>query len=79
MSKLEYPKPIMKVSELIKMGYTRDYLLGIYALPTQDFAWKQNPTKKNSPIFFDTARLEEHRQGQIKLEQQAKKRRVAVI
>lgn len=79
MSKLEYPKPIMKVSELIKMGYTRDYLLSIYALPTQDFAWKQNATKKNSPIMFETDKLEEYRQNQIKLEQQAKKRRVAVI
>lgn len=79
MGGLTYPKPIMKVSELIKMGYTRDYLLGIYALPTQDFAWKQNVTKKNSPIMFETAKLEEYRQNQIKLEQQTKKHRVAVI
>ena len=79
MGGLVYPKPIMKVSELIKMGYTRDYLLGIYALPTQDFAWKQNVTKKNSPIMFETAKLEEYRQNQIKLEQQTKKRHVAVI
>lgn len=75
---ITYPKPIMKISELIKMGFTRDYLLGIYANPKQNFAWKQNATKKNSPIFFETERLEEWRQEQIKLEQQAKKRRVAV-
>lgn len=76
---LTYPKPIMKISELIEMGFTRDYLLGIYALPTQDFAWKQNATKRNSPIMFDTEKLEEYRLRQIKLEQKAKKRRVAVI
>lgn len=79
MGSLVYPKPIMKISELIKMGFTRDYLLNIYALPTQDFAWKQNATKKNSPIMFETEKLEEYRQNQIKLEQQSKKRRVAVM
>lgn len=79
MGGISYPKPIMKISELTKLGYTKDYLLGIYALPTQDFAWKQNATKKNSPIFFETAKLEEYRKNQIRLEQQAKKRRVAVI
>ena len=76
---MEYPKPIMKISELIKMGFTRDYLLGIYASPNQDFAWKQNTTKKNSPIMFETEKLEAWRQEQIKLEQQAKKRRTVVL
>lgn len=76
---MKYEKPIMKTSELIKMGYTRDYLLGLYALPDQDFAWKQNMTKKNSPIFFDTEKLEEYRQNQIKLERQAVKRRTTLI
>ena len=76
---ITYPKPVMKTSELMKMGFGRDYLLTVYASPTQNFAWKQDATKKNSPIFFDTEGFEAYRQEQIKLEQQAKKRRAAVM
>ena len=78
-SMITYPKPVMKTSELMKMGFGRDYLLTVYASPTQNFAWKQDATKKNSPIFFDTEGFEAYRQEQIKLEQQAKKRRAAVM
>ena len=76
---ITYPKKVMKISELTELGFTRDYLLAVYANPKQDFAWKMNATKKTSPICFDTAGFEKWRQEQIKLEQQAKKRRVAVV
>lgn len=55
---MEYPKPIMKISELKKMGFPEEYLMYAYRNRNQRFASKMNPTKKNSSIIFDTAGFE---------------------
>ena len=49
---MEYPKPVMKMGELVKMGFPRSFLDEAYRERGQDFA--QKGAKKNSPIFFDT-------------------------
>ena len=67
----EYPKPIMKKSELLAMGFPDEYLMYIYRTPGQKVAHKLNPTKKNSPLIFDTGALEQFRQNQIKIESQS--------
>ena len=69
-----YPKPIMKMSALIDMGFPEEFLLYAYRNPRQTFAHKMNPTKKNSPILFDTAGFEAWRQKLIKTETQSMQR-----
>ena len=52
---LEFPKPIMKMSELQKMGFPESYLKRAYGDKNQTFATKMNPALTKSPIIFDTA------------------------
>ena len=73
----EYPKQIMKMTELTKMGFPEEFLLYAYRNPRQTFAHKMNPTKKNSPIIFDTAGFETWRQKLIKTEIQSMPRRTS--
>lgn len=63
-----YPKQIMRMSELKKMGFPEEFLLAAYRNPVQTFAHKINPIKRSSPIVFDTDGLEKWRQKQIKAE-----------
>lgn len=65
---MEYPKPIMKKTELQKMGFPEEYLLYVYRHPKNNFAHKMNPNKSNSHILFDTAGFERFRQRQTKTE-----------
>lgn len=58
---MKYPKPVMRKSELIKMGFTEAYLMRIFRTKGQDIACKQNPASRNSPIIFDTEGLEKWR------------------
>lgn len=51
---MEFPKQIMKLSELRKLGYPEHLLKEAYRDPKQDFATKLNPSKANSVIIFDT-------------------------
>ena len=52
---LEFPKTIMKMSELQKMGFPETYLKRAYGDKNQTFASKMNPALTKSPIIFDTA------------------------
>lgn len=56
---MEYPKPVMKMGELVKIGFPRSFLDEAYRERGQDFA--QKGAKKNSPIFFDTELFEKWR------------------
>lgn len=56
---MEYPKPVMKMGELVKMGFPRSFLDEAYRERGQDFA--QKGAKKNSTIFFDTELFEKWR------------------
>ena len=58
---MNYPKPVMKATELEKMGFPREFLLYAFRRKGQAFAWKMNPTKINSPIVFDTEVFEKWR------------------
>lgn len=59
---MEYPKAVMRMSELKKMGMTAEWLLAIYRQRNQKIAWKAG-TAVNSPILFDTKALESYRQA----------------
>lgn len=65
---LEYPKPLMKTSELKAMGFPEEFLMVAYCAPDNDFATKINPMKKNSSIIYETAGFEAWRQKQIKMQ-----------
>jgi hypothetical protein len=71
---LEYPKQVMRLSELKTMGIPEEFLMNAYRSRNQNFAWKLDMTKKNSPILFDTSGFEEYRLGLIKSEREANRR-----
>lgn len=58
---MQYPKKIMRASELKKMGFPDEYLMRIFRTKGQTIAWKMTPTARNSPILFDTEGLEKWR------------------
>lgn len=60
---MEYPKPVMRLSELKKMGFPEQWLMMAYRRRNQTFAWKMS-AKENSPIVFDTEGLEKFRRSQ---------------
>lgn len=55
-----YEKPIMRLSELVKMGFPEEYLMRIYRMKGQVIARKSNPLMRNSPIIFDTQALDDY-------------------
>lgn len=59
---MEYPKEVMRLTELRKMGFPQDWLLSIFRMHGQKIAWKSGP-KPNSPIMFDTKELEKFRRA----------------
>lgn len=63
---MQYPKPVMKISELKAMGFTEEYLMYVYRNNRNAIAWKMNPTKVNSTILFDTEELEKYRKSQAR-------------
>ncbi len=60
---MQYPKPVMRLSELKKMGFPEEWLMAAYRRHNQNFAWKMSP-KRNSPILFDVDGLEKYRKAQ---------------
>lgn len=68
---MEYPKPVMRLTELQEMGFSKEYLMKAYRSKEQVFAWKIDMTKENSPILFDTKQFEQYRIRLIGLEKKA--------
>lgn len=68
---MKYPKEIMRKSDLVEMGFPEEFLDRAYRCRGQTFAQKIDPSKKNSPMIFDTGGFEKWRLDQIKVEQQA--------
>ena len=58
---MRFPKPVMKTAELVRMGFSPEYLRRAYGSPGQTFATKINPLKSNSAILFDTEEFEKWR------------------
>jgi hypothetical protein len=56
---MQYPKPVMRISDLKKMGFTEQWLLMVYNT-TKGIAWKTG-TAPNCPILFDVEALERYR------------------
>lgn len=71
---MEYPNKMMRKKELLEMGFPEELLDRAYREKGQTFAYKISPTKKNSPIMFDTAGFERWRLKQIQTENRSLKR-----
>nr|DAK35825.1 MAG TPA: hypothetical protein [Caudoviricetes sp.] len=65
---MEYPRKIMKLSELKSLGFPQPLLMEAYRDPKQDFATKVNPAKPNSTIVFDTVGFDKWWNKRIKLQ-----------
>ena len=62
---MEYPKPVMRMKELKKMGFGETFLR--YVILNQGnrgIAWQDDPSYENSPYNFDTEALEKFRKAQ---------------
>lgn len=75
---MEYPKPLMRKKELIKMGLPPQYLNRAIAAPGQTFAFKLDPTKKTSPYIFDTQKFEKWRAKDTETQNKALQRRSTI-
>lgn len=60
---MNYPKQIMKIGELQKMGFSRQWLMMVFRMCGQKAAWKSSPAP-NGHIMFDTDQLEKIRKAQ---------------
>ena len=60
---MTYPKRIMTIKELMKLGFPEGYLRRLYAKRGQKMAWKVG-IYSNSAILFDTEELEAYRKKQ---------------
>lgn len=57
---MEYPKPIMRLSELIKLGHSKEVLLQVaHMTGSPAYKRKTNGKSKNSPWYFYTNKLDE--------------------
>lgn len=65
---MEYPKQIMKLSELKNMGFPVPLLMEAYRDPKQTFATKIDPAKQNSTIIFDTVGFDKWITKRIKIQ-----------
>lgn len=65
---MEYPKPFMRISELVKLGIPEQMLLNAYREKGQRFAQKISPEKTKSPILFETAEFEKWRLKRLEME-----------
>lgn len=56
---IKFEQKIMTTSELIASDshLTQEYLLEIARRKNQKFCWKKNPSKRNSPLLWDTDEL----------------------
>ena len=68
---MQYAKPVMRMQELVKMGFPETFLLTAYRTKGQTFAQKKDPYKSNSPILFDTEEFEKWRMRRLKAENMA--------
>lgn len=76
---MEYPKAVMNKKELMKMGFTRNYLDRAASTKGQTFAFRLNPMNQRSPMLFDTAGLEKFRLAEIRAAERAAELKTGVM
>lgn len=71
-----FAKQRMRLSELVAAGFSKTELKVAYRSRGQRFAYKMNPTKRNSPIIFDTAGLARYFENLAKAEDERRRMRL---
>ena len=66
---MKYPKPVMKMVELQRMGFPRSMLMRAFKTKGQTFANRADPFRENTTIVFDTEGFEEWRKKQVRASQ----------
>lgn len=66
---MTYPKALMTIKELEKMGFSRKKLMEIFTSKGYPIAFKENPKKKTSLIKFDTEELQKYLRHENKMAQ----------
>lgn len=61
---MKYPKQVMTIAELKKMGFSKGWLRKICRDRDQEIAWQKDKSKPNSPFLFSTEELEKYRKAQ---------------
>lgn len=69
---MKYLKPIMKMSELKRMGMTETFLKKAAMNKEGKIAWRTDKENRNSALMFDTEELEKYRLKEIELEKKYK-------
>lgn len=57
---MQYPKPIMSITELTEMGFSRDYLYNMVRRNGQKFCTRKS-NKRRSHFMIDTELFEKER------------------
>ena len=70
---MKFPKPLMRKGELIKLGFTEYQLDTAYRARGQRFAHKLNPSRRNSPIVFDTEKFGKYLENLARREDEARR------
>lgn len=60
-----YPKQIMSISELVRMGFSRNQLIELSRSRGQKCCYRMNPNKPGSKIMIDTAKLDKELQKNL--------------
>ena len=63
-----FPQPVMRLKPLTEMGIPEATLMRIYRTRGQKVAKKISPGKRNSPLIFDTAELDNALQEDMTVE-----------
>ena len=56
---MNYPKPIMSIAEMTKLGFSKDYMIRATHRPSQNYAFK---TGGGGKILIDTEKFESWRE-----------------
>lgn len=59
---MKYPKEVMRLNELVTMGFDKEWLLSIARKTNNNVAWR-NIYKRTSPWYFSTEELEKVRKA----------------
>lgn len=72
---MNFPRELMRITEIEReCKVSRKLLLQAYLTPGQNFAFKMNPLKSNSPIVFQTDGLKKWMDKRPEVEQRARRR-----
>ncbi|WP_333813707.1 hypothetical protein [Muricomes intestini] len=75
---MTFPKQLMTIPELIKMGFTRRELENRYHEKGQDYAWRRNSKSSvRGHIVFDTELFGQEIEAEKEMQSRVRERRIS--